>query len=131
MEHDPRASMTDWLQRFWGMQYVLDVRPDMTVWPLEPVWSKRAYQGFGRPRQPRLRSGQRLTMAERSLALPKESWREITVAEGSPGPEARRNPLGQSTARIWTAASPATTCPTPRRHPVGDPGPRGRVAVAH
>ena len=28
-----------------GMQYVLDVRSDMTVWPLEPVWSKRAYQG--------------------------------------------------------------------------------------
>ena len=69
-----------------GMQYVLDVRPDMTVWPLEPVWIEPAYQGFGRPRQPKLRSGQRLTMAERSLALPEESWREITVAEGSQGP---------------------------------------------
>ena len=53
-----------------GIQYVLDVRPDMTVWPLEPVWSKPAYQGFGRPRQPRLRSGQRLTMAVRSSVLP-------------------------------------------------------------
>ena len=73
-----------------GMQYVLDVRPDMTVWPLEPVWSKPAYQGFGRPRQPRLRSGQRLTMTERSLALPEESWREITVAEGSQGPRTYR-----------------------------------------
>ena len=73
-----------------GMQYVLDVRPDMTVWPLEPVWSKPAYQGSGRPRQPRLRSGQRLTMAERSLALPEESWREITVAEGSQGPRTYR-----------------------------------------
>ena len=62
----------------------------MTVWPLEPVWSKPAYQGFGRPRQPRLRSGQRLTMAERSLALPEESWREITVAEGSQGPRTYR-----------------------------------------
>ena len=57
----------------------------MMVWPLEPVWSKRAYQGFGRPRQPRLRSGQRLTMASGSLALPKESWREITGGGGVPG----------------------------------------------
>ena len=73
-----------------GMQYVLDVRPDMTVWPLEPVWIEPAYQGFGRPRQPKLRSGQRLTMAERSLALPEESWREITVAEGSQGPRTYR-----------------------------------------
>ena len=73
-----------------GMQYVLDVRPDMTVWPLEPVWSKPAYQGFGCPRQPRLRSGQRLAMAERSSALPEESWREITVAEGSQGPRTYR-----------------------------------------
>ena len=73
-----------------GIQYVLDVRPDMTVWPLEPVWSKPAYQGFGRPRQPRLRSGQRRTMAERSSALPEESWREITVAEGSQGPRTYR-----------------------------------------
>ena len=73
-----------------GMQYVLDVRPDMTVWPLEPVWIEPAYQGFGRPSQPKLRSGQRLTMAERSLALPEESWREITVAEGSQGPRTYR-----------------------------------------
>ena len=73
-----------------GMQYVLDVRPDMTVWPLEPVWIEPAYQGFGRPRQPKLRSGQRLTMTERSLALPEESWREITVAEGSQGPRTYR-----------------------------------------
>ena len=110
-----------------GIQYVLDVRPDMTVWPLEPVWIEPAYQGFGRPRQPKLGSGQRLTMAERSLAMPEESWREITVAEGSQGPRTYRfgaqrsgKPgtgslvewLGQSTARIWTAASPATICPT-------------------
>ena len=73
-----------------GMQYVLDVRPDMTVWPLEPVWIEPAYQGFGRPRQPKLGSGQRLTMAERSLAMPEESWREITVAEGSQGPRTYR-----------------------------------------
>ena len=28
-----------------GMQYVLDVPPDTPVWPLEPTWSRPAYQG--------------------------------------------------------------------------------------
>ena len=44
------------------------------------------YQGFGRPRKPRLRDGQRRTMEQRSDELPEEAWREITVAEGSQGP---------------------------------------------
>ena len=43
-------------------------------------------QGFGRPRKPRLRDGQRRTMEQRSDELPEEAWREITVAEGSQGP---------------------------------------------
>ena len=93
-----------------GMWYVLDVRPDMTVWPLEPTWSKPAYQGFGRPRKPKLRKEERRAVEERSLALPAEAWREITVAQGSPRApnlpvqcpagagnaptQARRNPLG-------------------------------------
>ena len=47
------------------MWYVLDVRADMTVWPLEPAWSNPDYQGFGRPRKPRLVDGQRRTMVER------------------------------------------------------------------
>ena len=29
-----------------GMQYVLDVRPDMTVWPLEPVWRQAGLSGI-------------------------------------------------------------------------------------
>ena len=68
------------------MWYVLDVRPDMTVWPLDPAWSNPAYQGFGRPRKPRLVGGQRRTMVERSDELPEVAWREITVAEGTQGP---------------------------------------------
>ena len=28
-----------------GMYYVLDVRPDMTVWPLEPTWDRSALPG--------------------------------------------------------------------------------------
>ena len=27
-----------------GMYYVMDVRPDLTVWPLEPAWSNPSYQ---------------------------------------------------------------------------------------
>ena len=69
-----------------GMNYVLDVPAGFTVWPVEPEWTTPAYQGFGRPRKPRLRSGQRRTMAERSDELPEDVWREITVAQGSQGP---------------------------------------------
>ena len=43
-----------------GMWYVLDVRPYMTVWPLEPAWNDPACQGFGRPRKPKLLREQRL-----------------------------------------------------------------------
>ena len=73
-----------------GMWYVLDVRPDMTVWPLEPTWTNPPYQGNGRPRKPKLRKEERLTVEERSLALPEEAWREITVAQGSQGPHSYR-----------------------------------------
>ena len=69
-----------------GMWYVLDVPGGSTVWPLEPTWTSAEYQGFGRPRKPKLRDGQRRTMEQRSDELPEEAWREITVAEGSQGP---------------------------------------------
>ena len=72
------------------MQYVLDVRPDMTVWPLEPTWTDPPYRGNGRPRKPRLRGGLRQTMQERAAAIPADGWREITVAEGSQGPRTYR-----------------------------------------
>ena len=65
-----------------GTWYVLDVRPDMTVWPLEPAWSNPAYQGFGRPRKPKLLRGQRLTVEGHSLSLPEGAWREVTVGGG-------------------------------------------------
>ena len=73
-----------------GVRYVLDVRPDMTVWPLEPTWTKPPYQGNGRPRKPRPSRDERQTMVQRSLALPEEAWREITVAAGSQGPRTYR-----------------------------------------
>ena len=69
-----------------GMHYVLDVPAGFTVWPEEPARTSPAYQGRGAPREPRLASGQRRTMAERTAELPETAWREITVAEGSQGP---------------------------------------------
>ena len=47
------------------------------------AWSNPAYQGFGRPRKPKLLREQRLTVEGRSLSLPEEAWREVTVAEGT------------------------------------------------
>ena len=73
-----------------GMRYVLDVPGGTTVWPLDPAWTSPEYQGFGRPRKPRLRDGQRRTMEQRSDELPDEAWREITVAQGSQGPRTYR-----------------------------------------
>ena len=73
-----------------GMRYVLDVPGSTTVWPLELAWTSPEYQGFGRPRKPRLRDGQRRTMEQRSDELPDEAWREITVAQGSQGPRTYR-----------------------------------------
>ncbi len=69
-----------------GMHYVLDVPGGSTVWPLEPAWTSAEYQGFGRPRKPKLRDGQHRTMEQRSDESPEGAWREITVAEGSQGP---------------------------------------------
>ena len=110
-----------------GMRYVLDVPGSTPVWPLEPKWTSPEYQGFGRPRKPKLGNGQRQTMEQRSDELPDEAWREITVAQGPKG----RAPTGSapsgcgplrsaslakstglSTAGTWTAVSPGTTCPT-------------------
>ena len=73
-----------------GMRYVLDVPGNFTVWPAEPEWSNPAYQGQGRPRKPKLRSGQRRTMAERADATLDDAWREIKVAQRSQGPRTYR-----------------------------------------
>ena len=77
-----------------GMRYVLDVPGSSPVWPLEPgweaAWTSPRSQGFGCPRQPRLRDGQPRTqggtMEQRSDELPDEAWRAITVAQESQGP---------------------------------------------
>ena len=69
-----------------GMRYVLDVPSGFTVWSPEPAWTSVEYQGFGRPRKPRLVSGQRRTMQEGASAIPEDAWQEITVVQGSQGP---------------------------------------------
>ena len=72
-------------------RYYLSNAPEDT--PLETLayvggsrWRIETEFEFGRPRKPRLRSGQRRTMAERADAITEEAWREIAVAEGSQGP---------------------------------------------
>ena len=57
-----------------GMRYVLDVPGGTTAWPLEPGWTSPEYPGnshpgFGRPRKPRLRDGQRRTMEQGRSAV--------------------------------------------------------------
>jgi SRSO17 transposase len=69
-----------------GMQYVLEVPPNTPVWPLEPTWSRGAYQGRGRPPRPKPVPEERQTVAERGQGLPKEAWRQVTVAQGAQGP---------------------------------------------
>ena len=113
-----------------GMWYVLDVPAGFTVWPPEPERTSPAYQGRGAPRKPRLRDGQRRTMEQRSSELPEEAWRRSRWPREARGPAAMSsapsgcvqpagaNPAtstGPSTAGTWTAANPATTCPTLRR----------------
>ena len=66
-----------------GMGYVLGIPANFTVWLEEPEWTSPAYQGKGRPRKPKLPSGQRRTTGERAAAIPEEAWRAITVSRAS------------------------------------------------
>ena len=72
------------------MRYVLDVPANFTVWSSEPEWTVPPYKGRGAPSEPKLKGGQRRTMAEVAAAIPEEAWREITVAQGSQGPRTYR-----------------------------------------
>ena len=113
-----------------GMWYVLDVPSGFTVWPPEPAWTSAEYQGFGRPRKPRLRDGQRRTMEQRSderrpgvrLRWPREARGHAATFSAPRGCDrpAGAGPAkstGPSTAGTGTAANPATTCPMLRRIP--------------
>ena len=71
-----------------GMRYVLDIPASFTVWPEALEWTSPAYEGKGRPHQPRLGRGQRRTMGERAADIPEEAWHTIMVAQGSQGPRA-------------------------------------------
>ena len=130
-----------------GMWYVLDVPSGFTVWPPEPAWTSAEYQGFGRPRKPRLRDGQRRTMEQRSDELPEEAWREITVAQGSQGPRTyrfsaqrvratRRRKPGEELWAVWRRNLDGSEpryylSNAPGGHNLGDSGLRGWVQVAH
>ena len=117
-----------------------------TVWPLDPAWTSPEYPGFGRPRKPKLRPGQRRTMEQRGDELPDEAWREITVAQGSQGPRTyrfsaqrvratRRRKPGEELCRLapepGRQRAPLLPVQRSRGHNLGDSGLRGWVQVAH
>ena len=130
-----------------GMRYVLDVPGGTTVWPLDPAWTSPEYPGFGRPRKPKLRPGQRRTMEQRGDELPDEAWREITVAQGSQGPRTyrfsaqrvratRRRKPGEELWAVWRRNLDGSEpryylVQRSRGHNLGDSGLRGWVQVAH
>ncbi len=94
-----------------GMRYVLDVPAGFTVWPVDPQRTSPVYQGLGAPRKPRLVSGQRRTMQERSDELPEDAWQEITVAQGSQGPRSCLFSAQQASVRFARISDvPALNC---------------------
>ena len=111
------------------MHYVLDVRPDLTVWPLEPAWTNTPYPGVGRPRKPRLRREERQTMAQRSAALPAEAWREITVAAGGQGPRTYR--YSAQRARVTRQRKPGEVLWAIYRQNLDGSEPRYYLSNAH
>ena len=114
-----------------GMRYVLDVPAGFNVWPAEPEWNSPPCQGRGAPCKPRLRAGQQRTMEQRAASVPVGGLAGDHCGPGGQGPRTYRFAVqrvqvppagaspamrpGPSTAGTWTAANPATTCPTPLR----------------
>ena len=70
--------------------YVLDVPANSTAWLEAPERTSPFYWGTGRPRQPRLRSGQGQIMGERVAAVREEAWQVTTVGHGSQVPSVYR-----------------------------------------
>jgi hypothetical protein len=71
-----------------GLWYLLDVPQNTSVWPEVLEWTTPEAQGRGR--RPHARPLGRQEARERTQALPKAVWREITVAEGAQGPRTYR-----------------------------------------
>ena len=130
-----------------GMWYVLDVPGGTTVWPLEPAWTSADYQGFGRPRKPKLVDGQRRTMEQRSEELPggclagdnggggipgaEELYVQRPAGAGNQEAQARRDGLGRLPPEPGRQRTPLLLVQRSGGYPVGDPGIRGRLPVAH
>ena len=130
-----------------GMRYVLDVPGGTTVWPLDPAWTSPEYPGFGRPRKPKLRPGQRRTMEQRGDELPDEAWAGDNGGPGKPGAahlpvqcpagaghqeaQARRGTVGRLAPEPGRQRAPLLPVQRSRGHNLGDSGLRGWVQVAH
>ena len=130
-----------------GMHYVLDVRPDTTVWPVEPTWINPSYQGMGRPRKPRLRREERQSGGGAQRGVASSSLAGDNHRDGPPGAThlplqrpagpgnsqapTRRNPLGNPSPEPGGQRTPLLPVQRSRGHAPGNPGPRGRLQMAH
>ena len=130
-----------------GMGYVLDIPANFTVWPEALEWTSPAYQGKGRPRKPRLRSGQKQTMGERAADIPEEGLAGDNGNSREPGAaglpvqrpagaahhqaQARRDPLGNLSPEPGRQRAALLPVQRPRGHPAGNPGLCGRLQMAH
>ena len=115
-----------------GMRYVLDVPAGFTVWPPEPERTTTAYQGRGRPANPGWWAGSgalwrsAATSCRRRLGV-RSRWPMVARVPAAtcsalrgcvqPAGVSPAGSTGPSAAGTWTAANPATTCPTLRRIP--------------
>ena len=116
------------------------------VWPPEPAWTSVEYQGFGRPRKPRLRSGQRRTDG-RSGPMPSRRRRGVrlrwpreardhaatcSVPRGCVQPAAvspAKSTEGHLPPESGRQRTPLLSVQCTGGYPVGDPGIRGEDPV--
>lgn len=72
-----------------GLWYLAEVPHDTRVWQQRPATVLPTWSGQGRPpTRVRVLAGEpeAMTVAQLAAALPKESWRQRTIKEGSKGP---------------------------------------------
>ena len=129
-----------------GMWYMLDVPSGFTVWPPGPAWTSAEYQGFGRPRNPGCETvsagpwSSAATSCRRRpgvrLRWPREARDHAATFSAPRGcddqqAQARRNPLGRLPREPGRQRTPLLPVQCSGGYPVGDPGMRGRLALAY
>jgi SRSO17 transposase len=87
-----------------GLQYVLEVPGQLTVWPVAPTWVRPPATGRGRPPRVRPVVAERQTVRERQAALPAPAWEVLTVGDGAQGP--RRYRFAAERVRVTAGGEP-------------------------